>query len=179
MSYVVVQHIYARVPYTNRYVRFLQTVIEMAFMCRVVLPAYRQYIRHGYRPWAGSSIPEKVWSHLHQWNCIHHLGNALVHPVILHSGWCDLENGKDYFDNQCQIFFLDIKTAWTTASDRWKDTPLGLAGACQYSCMTSSLSPRRRQWGGATPHGLSSAVVTIVTWLEARPKLFQPLTLYL
>ena len=57
-------------------------------------------------------------------------------------------------------------------------TPLGLAGACHCSWMMSSRSPKRLQRGGATPHGLSSLVVTVVTSLEPRPKLFQPLTLY-
>lgn len=59
-----------------------------------------------------------------------------------------------------------------------KHTPLGLAGACHCSWTMSSLSSRRRQWGGATPHGFSSGVVTVVMWLEPRPKLFQPLSLY-
>lgn len=57
-------------------------------------------------------------------------------------------------------------------------TPLGLAGACHCSWMMSSRSPKRLQRGGATPHGLSSLVVTVVMSLEPRPKLFQPLTLY-
>lgn len=56
--------------------------------------------------------------------------------------------------------------------------PLGLAGACHCNWMTSSRSPKRLQRGGATPHGLSSLVVTVVTSLKPRPKLFQPVTLY-
>lgn len=57
-------------------------------------------------------------------------------------------------------------------------TPLGLAGACQCSWMMSSLSLNLRQRGGATPHGLSSLVVTAATSLRPRPKLFQPRTRY-
>ncbi|TNN67195.1 hypothetical protein EYF80_022612 [Liparis tanakae] len=41
----------------------------------------------------------------------------------------------------------------------------------------SSRSPKRLQRGGATPHGASSPVVTVVASLEPRPKPFQPLTL--